>query len=397
MQSQSLIKKNLYEVHKPSGQISAKLMKGGSLHQLTPAQFDSINFMCYKSREQMHLKYGGEQGIRDILSPYKTEEELSNFLSNHEFELNLEELSTFIGGYKTVYNRHNLLAALDELKEITVKMGLFKKHDLSVEHTFSLVRRYTKTGDSSTIKYKLEAEMMYGWLFTTKPFSKMYLTVQAQLKHTYSKILYENLKDYEKQGVVEKPLKLWNYILGFDPKIVKAASNVSTLKRDYLNKTIKDINNTTDIFIDSIEGKVVDGEKFMTVTFHIQDCDLVMTANESNASSSIFYSKSRLKLDTLIKNGYRVVDEEMWIETDIKKNSNRYESEIRIDKWLNTTEIEDKNKVYECLASQLEDCDDPVITIEDYIIKGVFSKESFTKNASETIEMLNSVIISMTE
>ena len=225
-----LIRKDLFEVHKPSGQISAKLMKNGVLHQLTPIQFDTINFMCYKSRESMHKKYNGEQGIKDALTQCETDEDAFNFLSNQEFEIDLGELTMFTNTYKD--NKGKVINAIKELKDITVEMGMFKKHDLSVEHSFSLLRRYTTTKKSNKIRFRLEPEIMYGWLFTTKPFSKMHLTIQAQLKQTYSKILYENLKDYENQGVVEKPLRLWNYILGFDPEITKAAANVSTLKRD---------------------------------------------------------------------------------------------------------------------------------------------------------------------
>ncbi len=387
-----LVKKNLFEVHKPSGQISAKLTKNGSLFQLSSIQFDSINFMCYKSREQMHKKYNGEDGIRTELEKCKTEEEAFNFLSNQEFELNLDELATFTNSYLGK-NKYKVFENVNELREVTVSMGLFKKHDLSVEHSFGLIRRFSKTGESSIIKYRLEPEMMYGWLFTTKPFSKMYLKIQTRLKHAYSKILYENLKDYENQGVVEKPLKLWNYILGFDPKITKAASNVSTLKRDYLNKSIKDINENTDIFIDDIEGLVIDGEKFMRITFHPQHCTYIIDAEvEGKEDDRALYIKSRSKLDSLIKSGYKAVDEEMWIQTDIRKNKSKYEAEIRIDVWLESTTVEDRNRVLERITATLDDCVDPIVIIENYLVKGLFSKDIFTKSPLETIELLNEVI-----
>ena len=54
------INKDLFEVHKPSGQISSKITKDGKLHQLTPIQFDAMNFICYNAREQFHNKFGGE-------------------------------------------------------------------------------------------------------------------------------------------------------------------------------------------------------------------------------------------------------------------------------------------------------------------------------------------------
>ena len=82
----------------------------------------------------------------------------------------------------------------------------------------------------------------------------------------------------------------------------------------------------------------------------------------------------------------------MWIETDINKNEEKYESEIRIDIWLKETSQDDKNFIYEEIAKSLPDCEDPMVIIEDYKIIGLFSKETFTKNPLETIELLNQVI-----
>ena len=36
-----------------------------------------------------------------------------------------------------------------------------------------------------------------------------------------------------------------------------------------------------------------------------------------------------------------------------------------------------------------------MVIIEDYLIRGLFSKDTFTKSASETIELLNAIISSI--
>ena len=130
MKSQKqLIRKDIYEIHKPSGQISSKLTKGGTLYQLTPIQFDTINFMCYNAREQMHKQYNNEKGLGKEIEKCKTDDEIFNFLSSHEFEIDLNDLSIFANSYKSKKDRTYLSRSIRELKEVTVEMGLFKKHD----------------------------------------------------------------------------------------------------------------------------------------------------------------------------------------------------------------------------------------------------------------------------
>lgn len=395
-----LIRKDLFEVHKPSGQISAKLTKNGALHQLTPIQFDTINFMCYKSRESMHKKYNGEQGIKDALTQCETDEDAFNFLSNQEFEIDLGELTMFTNTYKD--NKGKVINAIKELKDITVEMGMFKKHDLSVEHSFSLLRRYTTTKKSNKIRFRLEPEIMYGWLFTTKPFSKMHLTIQAQLKQTYSKILYENLKDYENQGVVEKPLRLWNYILGFDPEITKAAANVSTLKRDYLNKSIKEINNTTDIFIDSIVGLKIDKEAFMRVTFHKQTCS-ILDRDIENETTDEAIKKQLLdamidaeidrRYNAAVGSGINVKNEASYKNT-IRENISikEIENQIALNEFCSEYSEEQWVEYLEELSAwytQQNKGLNIILIYKDYKLIDIFTNNDITKNAEQTVKLFN--------
>ena len=386
----------MFEVHKPSGQISSKITKSGELHQLTPVQFDAMNFICYKAREQFHKQYDNYKHIEKIKDE-KTSDELFGFLSNNWFEINLNELAQFTDSYKTNRNKIKLANIIKELKSINVEMGVFKKHNLLVEDVFSLIRRYNKIPRQNKIKIMLEPEILVGWVFKTKPFKQLFLKIQTNLSKTYTKVLYENLKDYENIGVLSKPLEQWNHILGFTNKSSKM---VSTLRRDYLNKSFKEINEKTDIIINDITSKKEKGKVTMTIFFkkqpesRLQELGLI----QEPITSHKYFTKSKNKLDNLVKiHKYKVIDPDMWIETDIRKNEERYESEVRIDTWLKETDQNDKNELLEIIANSLDDCDDPIVSIDKYKIIGVYSQDAFTRNPTETIELLNQTIVEMNE
>ena len=165
-----------------------------------------------------------------------------------------------------------------------------------------------------------------------------------------------------------------------------------------------EINEKSDIFIKSTAIKEKENGERLQVTkikFFIEKQDDSKLKELGLIQESIinnkFYNKSKSKLDKLVKGGYKVIDEEMWIGTDIKKNEKHYESEIRIDIWLKETSENDKQMIYENIAKSIEDCEDPIIVIEDYKILGLFSKYAFTKNPLETIELLNQTILDINE
>ena len=397
------VRTDIFEIHKPSAMITAEYktpvvvrgrIKGFQHYALSPIQHDALNFMCYKAREQINKTIN----VQEKLDSFKSEDELFEFLEVQHFDLNLNELAMFADKYKNKQDKKELSHLLDSLQSVQVKVGLFKQDKMLGEihavKTMSLLRNYTKISNSSNASFQLEPEILLGWIHKTKPFSKMYLKIQTKLNLTYSKILYEICKDYEKQKTISKPFSEWLKVLGFSTDLF-AVKTVSQFKQAYLNKAVKEINENTDIMITSISGKKVGGEVTMVVDFEGQKCDLIENGLEAHISTHKFYQKSKSKLDKLIKNGYTVVDSEMWIKTDISKNEEKYESENRIDTWLNAHDDTEKNHIFEILASNLAGCDDPIVCIDDYIVRGVFTKDSFTKNATETIELLNGIIQSI--
>lgn len=394
------VRTDIFEIHKPSAMITAEYkapivvrgrIKGFQHYALSPIQHDALNFMCYKAREQINKTIN----VQEKLDSFKSEDELFEFLEVQHFDLNLNELAMFADKYKNKQDKKELSHLLDSLQSVQVKVGLFKQDKMLGEihavKTMSLLRNYTKISNSSNATFQLEPEILLGWIHKTKPFSKMYLKIQTKLNLTYSKILYEICKDYERQKTISKPFSEWLKVLGFSTDLF-AVKTVSQFKQAYLNKAVKEINENTDIFIKSVVGKKVNGEVTMIVDFEGQKCDLIENGLEPQITKHRFYQKSKTKMDKLIKNGYSVIDSEMWIKTDIAKNEDRYESEERIDLWLNDNDDSEKNHIFEILASTLEGCDDPMVCIDDYKIVGLFSRDAFTKNPQETIELLNGII-----
>ena len=392
------VRKDIFEVHKPSAMITAEYktpivkrgrIKGYEHYSLTPMQHDAMNFMCYQAREQINKRIN----IQEKINSFNSEDELFKFLEVQHFDLNLNDLAAFSGKYQLKENKKELSNILSALQSVQVKVGIFKQDKVLGEihaiKTMSLLRNYTKITNSTTATFQLEPEILLGWIHKTKPFSKMYLKIQTNLKLSYSKILYEICKDYENQKVVNKPFNEWLTVLGFNFEN-GAVKTPGKLKQNYLNKAIKEINEHTDIKITNISGQKVNGDVTMKVEFTKQKCDLI--EDVKTITSNKFYNKAKSKLDKLIKNGYKVVDEEMWIETDIRKNEEKYESESRIDIWLNETDDKSKEIIYSLLSKSIDDCDDPLVTIKDYKIMGLFTNEYFTKNASETVELLNKTI-----
>lgn len=227
----------------------------------------------------------------------------------------------------------------------------------------------------------------------------MFLKIQFSMSSKYSKLLYEILKDYE--NINEIVLDVDMVVMLLNDTNFK---EWSIFRANVLDRAVKEINEKSDIKVsyEAIKEKVDDQRKQVTKIkfiiqkqpeFRLQQLGLM----EQTIESHRFYHKSKTKLDALVKNGYQVIDEEMWIKTDINKNETKYEAETRIDAWLTNTEKEDKNRVFEYLATQLDDCDDPIVSIENYTVKGVFSKDVFTSNASETINLLNTIIEEMSE
>jgi len=376
------VNKQMLEVHKPSSQITCIYESKGKTCTITPTQHDSMNYICYSAREQL-CKNNIELLERLTNENDETFEAAFAQLRGTPFKLDLRELTTFIDKFET--NTKTVYQLLKDLEDIKVTVGHFKKDSIMVEHRFHLLSRTERVTNSNIIKIYLEPELVLGWVFNAKPFAKMFLKIQTTLKTTYTRILYEICKDYLNLGSVTKDYELWKQVLHL------SAPNISQLKGNYLNKSVVDINANTDIKITNIFGKKEKGINYMTVEFEKQSEERLkeLGLNQPSIVSLPFYNKSKTKLDSLIKTGYKVVDEEMWIETDIKKNEERYAVETKLDEWEKRQSEEFKMNFFQDLAFHLGCDDDHAVYIKEYRLVGVFSQDSFTKNAIETMEKIN--------
>jgi len=220
------MRKDIFEVHKPSALISAEYktpiikrgrIKGYEHYTLSPIQHDAMNYMCYIAREQIHKRVK----VAEVIESFSSEDELFEFLEVQHFEINLKELSNFADKYKHKQDKNELSAILDALCAVQVKVGIFKQDatlgEIHAIKTMSLLRNYTRVTNSTIADFQLEPEILLGWIHKTKPFAKLYLKIQTKLKLTYSKILYENCKDYERLNKpLTKSFEDWIRVLGID-------------------------------------------------------------------------------------------------------------------------------------------------------------------------------------
>lgn len=395
-----VIKKELLEVHKPSAMITAEYSRVvkrngkivGELNNLLPVQHDAMNFLCYNAREQIHKKID----VSKILTAFDTENELMEFLQVQEFSVNINEFVEFIEGYQLKQDKKYLFNQIDDMQRIQARVGIFKTDsicgDLHGIKTMSLIRNYTRMKNSNIFSFQLEPEILLGWIHNPKPYTKLFLKVQTKLKLTYSKILYEICKDYEKLKSISKPFDEWVKVLGID----KSKTNTGTpgqLKAAYLKKAIKEINTHTDIFIDNIKGKKVDGDTNMIIEYHKQDCSLIddfkkcsnlTIEQEILLNKKTVIAKERLLLSQQVQT---IVDEEAWINKTINSISDEFiETQDLIQEAKSAIDEIDIKDFSEMLQKQYKD----YIGMKDYKLYYLFdeTKPHITNSALETYRVL---------
>ena len=377
--------KEKFEINKPSELCQIVCMdENKNLNgELTSTQMDIMNLLLYKSREKI---------IKENISTADEFFELGVELQylNSALEKNSN------GDYKRIIEQ---LTKLQKQQFVINALGKNKDLETTITsfiHKLNFSRH--KENYKKMVRIVLDGEIVNMVVKTKKYFSKMFLSIQFSMVSKYSKALYEILKDYEniKQLIVTMDL-LFGLL---NVNISKPTNTVwSTFRVNVLERAIAEINEKSDIQVsyEPIKEKIEGQRKQVThIKFNIQkqpesrlqELGLI----QPDVSTHRFYNKSKTKLDKLVAGGYTVIDEDMWIQTDIKKNEGRYDAEMRIDTWLRETDTQQKNQIFMQLASQLPDCEDPTVIIDNYKLIGVFSKDVFTKNPTETIALMNQII-----
>lgn len=379
----------LCEIHKPSAlcqTVFYENSKNEPLAYLPAIQIDLVNALIYLIWEQINTNSTKYSENNDSIK---------------SFDIELKSVTDMLGKYQKDYAP--IIQLLTDLQKYVVKINMLDK-DSSVINKSSivLIPKISWSEESGqirkTVKIWFDSEILNFFVKKNKVFAKLYLKIQFSFVSKYSKLLYEILKDYEKVG---NTITFDNLILLLNVKTEGTKnSEWSSFRPHILEKAIDEINEKADIKVsyEPIKERPSENDRLQVtkVRFNVEkqtnsrlvELGLVQPAIENNK----YYNKSKLKLDKLVNNGYKVIDEEKWIESDIKKNSERYDAEIRIDSWMASTDEEAKNHVFKLIASSVDDCDDPMVCIDDYKIIGLFSRDAFTKNPQETIELLNGII-----
>jgi len=387
-----MININMLEINKPSELSQVLFVKGNNLEdigivKITPGQIDLINCIYYKVKEMI---------LRNNLTISKTGTTSMDLLLS-DIAINIEKYKG--GQYKKIMED---LITISTINIVINSLGKNKEEDTMLVTKFILemeVSRHRKNLHKKKVSLLLSNKLIHKFINVKKYFAKMFLKIQFSLSSKYSKLLYELLKDYEKINSISVEMNMLVYLLNDI-----CYKEWSVFRVNVLERAIKEINDKSDIMVsyEPIKEKLEGQRKQVTkVKFHIKKQPETRLRKlgliEDSITSHTFYNKSKTKLDSFKKNGYKVVNEEMWITTDINKNEEQYASELRIDGWLKETSQDDQNALFEVLASNIDDCDDPIVCIDDYVIRGVFSKHAFTKKPNETIEILNQTISLMTE
>lgn len=383
-----MVKKELLEINKPS-ELSQVLFVDRNdrdncdIVKITPGQIDMINCIYYHAREKIiinsvDLDHGGSTSL----------------------EIPLQVIAKDIGKYSD--DRYDKI--IDDLKTVSNiniiinSLGKNKDEDTMLLTRFILemeVSKHRTNLHKKKVTLLLSNKLIKKFIDVKKYFAKMFLKIQYSLSSKYSKLLYEILKDYENINHLTLDLIMLTCLLND-----LSFKEWSVFRINVLERAITEINEKSDIFVtyEPIKEKLEGKRKQVTkIKFFIekqpeerlQELGLI----QPSISTLPFYQKSKSKLDKLIKGGYQVIDEEMWIETDIKKNNEKYDAETRLDTWLNDTPQQNQNEIFKILANKIPCCEDLSVFIDkDYLIKGLFSQDILTKSASDTISVLNTVI-----
>jgi hypothetical protein len=399
--------KENYEFKKPSGMIQSRVFKNENdidkHYGLSPIQFDTLNLMMYRIKESLLTEFKTTANIINLIT--SNYEGFEKIIDTTWYEMSFSELFNFLGTESSKNHRY-IDIDLKALTKVSISTNIFDKNKNVGQTTFNMLRKYTRF--KNKIKFKVEPELFQMVMFqspnTNETYAKMKLIVQARFLNTVgSKRLYEFAKDWEFKKSIIITVDDLKTIMNLNVE-TPSNSTFALINRNHLKRAIIEINDNSDLKLsyEPIKERLPGQRLQVTkIKFNIetqpesrlQELGLIQPTIIENK----YYNKSKFKLDKLVKNGYKVIDEEKWVETDIKNNQKRYDDETRIDTWMKETSHDDKNSIFESLASYLDDCNDPIVYIDDYKIVGVFSKEIFSKNPTETITLMNEVLTAMAE
>ena len=370
-----------FEINKPSylTQIVYYDSKTNTIAPINPAHLDLVNSMYYIINKSMKMD------IIDASVKKRILECNDDDTGSEAFEIMMKDISAMTRKYTN--NQYGyLIEKIHELRHIDVVINVLNKDKNMTRTTASVIGNISEIiGDNKSIKAEFPRILVKSYYNTQKYFKKHYLTIQFSLRSKYAKLLYEIAKDYEGlDGGKNIELSLLQKLLNVTTESMLAPSR---FKAHVLKRTVNEINDTTDIKIQWSMNKVKD-QYIVNIKSTKQDdvrlseLGLVETAITANPH----YGRSNEKLTKMIERGYTIQNKDAWITEDINRNGSNYDAMNNIDEF-NQTEQSVKNEFFANMAKMLN-AQDPIINIENYIIREIFGTKTYSNDAKETYDLI---------
>lgn len=371
---------NKYEINKPSSltQIVYYNPTDKTIAAVSPTQLDLINAMYYIVNRSMHSDIRPDVKER-ILNCQPDDLEFETFT------IKMNEVTSMIGKYnKGQYDY--IIAKIKELRHVDVYINALNKDKEMTRTTTSIVGPINEIlSDNKIIKTTFPRVLIKSYFNTQKYFKKHYLAIQFSLKSKYSKLLYELAKDYEGlQNGKEISFEELHELLNVTTDTMKVPSR---FKAHIMKKSVDEINELTDIKIEWDMTKKNKGY-YITIKSSKQSDERLSELGliESAITTNPHYARSSEKLNKMIERGYIIQNKDAWITEDINRNSENYDAMNSIDEF-NQNEQNVKNEFLTKMAQMLN-APDPIICIDNYIIKEIFGTKTYSNDAKETYDLI---------
>lgn len=371
---------NKYEINKPSSltQIVYYNPADKTVAAISPTQLDLINAMYYIVNRSMHSDI--QPDVKERILNCQPDD-----LEFETFTIKMNEVTDMIGKYnKGQYDY--IIAKIKELRHVDVYINALNKDKEMTRTTTSIVGPINEIlSDNKIIKTTFPRVLIKSYFNTQKYFKKHYLAIQFSLKSKYSKLLYELAKDYEGlQNGKEISFEELHELLNVTTDTMKVPSR---FKAHILKKSVDEINELTDIRIEwdmtkKNKGYYITIKSFKQSDERLSELGLI----ESAVTANPHYARSSEKLNKMIERGYSIQNKDAWIAEDINRNGINYEAMDNIDEF-NQTEQSAKNEFFGNMAKMLK-AQDPIINIENYIIKEIFGTKTYSNDAKETYDLI---------
>jgi|SaaInlStandDraft_4_1057021.scaffolds.fasta_scaffold03034_1 plasmid replication initiation protein len=372
-----------YEINKPSSltQIVYYDPSSKELTSVNSLQIDLVNSMYYMVNKVMHSKLMDKESKDRILNCEQDD------VGSETFEIRLKDISRMLGKYSNSQYDY-IINKIHHLRHVDVIVNALNKDKEMTRTTASVVGPINEImGNNVSFKAAFPRVLVKSYFNTQKYFKKHYLAIQFSLKSKYSKLLYELAKDYEglEHGItldIDSLIELLNVTTDS----MKAPSR---FKAHVLKRSVEEINRETDIIIEYVMEKDKNKVYKVNIKSYKQNEDRLKELGliEPPIENDELYHLSFNKLEKLKAKGYDVKDDDAWIKTDLKNNKENYESMNKIDEFLQDNDETTKNEFYQNLAKYVKS-NDPIVVINEYIIKDIYSGTLYSKNATETHELM---------